>query len=175
GQLRKRVVIAAERDAAQREKPFLGDRKHMRLHPANFVQLDSPIGQSWIDKELLEPFIADRQNFRNNKRRRFTDFREQILNLSDPRKILVIRAVLRRLQRRVVINALHFQLERLFKLEYLGQRPRRFPHSTLPVLKFWVRPLKPGKIFLPLADVGKKVRQVPLVGFGYFRACWYLG
>src|SRR6266851_7764238 len=36
-QLRKGVVVTAKRDAAQREKAFLGHGKHMRLHPANLV------------------------------------------------------------------------------------------------------------------------------------------
>ena len=143
----------------------------MRLHPANFVQLDSPIGQRWIDNELRELFVIDRQNFRNNKRRRFTDFSEQILNLPDPRKVFVVRAVLGQLQRRVVIDALDFQLERLLKLKHFSQRLRRFPYSTLPILKFRIRQLKPGKILLPLAHGGKKLRQIPLVRFGNFRSC----
>ena len=111
-------------------------------------------------------------DFRNNECRRFTDLCEQVLNLANPREILVIRAVLRELQRRVVIDVLDFQLERLLELKHVDQRLRRFPHSTLPLLKFRIRPLKPGKILLPLAHVSKEIRQVPFVGLGNFRACW---
>ncbi len=143
-------------------------------HPANLVQFDSPVAQRGIGNELCELFIVDRQDLRNNKRRRFTDFSEQILNLPDSGEISVIRAVLRKLQRRVVIDPFDFQLERLFKLKHFGKRFCGFPHSTFPVVKLWIPPLKPGKIFLPLAHVGKKMCEIPFVGLGNFSASWYL-
>src|SRR6266567_6048941 len=172
GKLRKCVVVTAERDTTQREKAFLGYGKHIRLHPANFVQLDPPIGQRWIDKKLRESGVVDCLYFGDNKRARFTNLGEQILNLSDPRQVFVIRAVLGQLQRGVVIDAFDFQLERLFKLKYFGKRLRRLPYSTLPPFEFRKRPLKPGKIFLPLADIRKELRQVPFVGLGNLRAGW---
>jgi len=138
------------------------------------VQLDSPIFQRWIENELRELFVADGLDFWNNECRRFTDLCEQVLNLANPCEILVIRAVLRQLQRRVVIDAFDFQLERLLELKHVGQRLRRFPHSTLPLLKFRIRPLKPGKILLPFSGVGKEMREILLVVLGNFRACWDL-
>ena len=44
GQLRKGVVIAAQRDTTQCEKTFLGHRQYVWFHPPNLVQLDSPFG-----------------------------------------------------------------------------------------------------------------------------------
>ena len=70
----------------------------MRFHPPNFVQLDAPVGQCGIGDEFREGLIVDRQDFRNNEGRRFTDFCEQILNLPGAGKIFVIRTVLRQLQ-----------------------------------------------------------------------------
>src|SRR6266702_2460212 len=172
GKLRKCVVVTAERDTTQREKAFLGYGKHIRLHPANFVQLDPPIGQRWIDKKLRESGVVDCLYFGDNKRARFTNLGEQILNLSDPRQVFVIRAVLGQLQLGVVIDAFDFQLERLFKLKYFGKRLRRLPYSTLPTFEFRIRPLKPAKILLPLADIRKELRQVPFVGLGNLRAGW---
>src|SRR5207244_1827685 len=96
----------------------------------------------------------------------FADLREQVLNLSNPRKVFVIGAVLCQLQRRVVIDALDLQIERLFELKHFGQPPRRLPYFALPILKLWICPLKPGKILLPFANIGKKMRQVPLVRVG---------
>ena len=45
----------------------------MWFHPPDFVQLDPPILQRRISDELREPLVIDRQDFRNNKRRRFSD------------------------------------------------------------------------------------------------------
>src|SRR5919106_1868747 len=115
----------------------------MRFHSTNFVQLDSPIGQRWIEHKLCESFIVDRLDFRNYERRRLADLCKQVLNLTDPREILVIRAVLRQLQGCIVIDTLDFQLERLLELKHIGQRLRRFPYSAPPLLEFWIRPLKP--------------------------------
>src|ERR1043166_2043677 len=96
----------------------------------------------------------------------------QVLNLSDPRKVFVIGAVLCQLQRRVVIDALDLQIERLFELKHSCQRLRRLPYSALPLVKLWIRPLQRGKIFLPFADIGKKMRQVPLIRVGNISASW---
>ena len=71
-----------------------------------------------------------------------------------------------------MIDALYSQLERLLKLKHLGQRLRGVPHPALPLLKVWIGSLKPGEILLPFANVGKKLRQVPLLGLGDFRAHW---
>ena len=98
GQLRKGVVVTAECESAQRQKAFLGNRKHMRLHSADFVQLDSPILQSWIGSELSKLFVVDREDFRNDKRCCFADLRKQILNLSDACEVFIVRAVLSQLQ-----------------------------------------------------------------------------
>jgi hypothetical protein len=166
GKLRKRVVVTAESDTPQREKPLLGHGKHMRLHSANLVQLDPPILQLRIGNKLRELLVVDRQDFRNNERRRFTNFCEQILNLADPREVFVVRAVLCQLQRCIVINSFDFQLERFLELKHVGQGLCRFPHCTLPLLKFWIRPLKPGEILLPFAHVSKEMCEVPFVGFG---------
>ena len=76
GQLRKRVVVAAERDAAERKNPLLWLGENVRLHPANLVQLDPPISQRRIDHELCELLIIDRLNFGNNERRCFADLRQ---------------------------------------------------------------------------------------------------
>src|SRR5437868_13383576 len=138
----------------------------MRFHSANLAQLSSPLGQHRIGNELGKSFVVDRQDFWNEKRRGFADFRQQILHPPDPRKKFVVSAVLGQLQGCVVIYALEFQIERLFKLKHLCQRLCRIPYSPFPVLKLWIRPLKPGKIFLPFADIGKNMRQVPLVRVG---------
>ena len=129
----------------------------MRLHPANFMQFDSPVGERWICDELRELFVVDCQDFRNNERRRFADFRKQILNLSKSREIFVVRAILRHLERRVVMGALHLYLERFFKLKNGGQRLRRHTYFALPLLKFRIGPLKPGEILLPFAYIDKKL------------------
>src|SRR5438105_13252611 len=62
GQLRKRVVVAAERDAAERKNPLLWLGENVRLHPANRVQLDPPISQRRTDRHLSEPLIIVRLN-----------------------------------------------------------------------------------------------------------------
>jgi len=144
----------------------------MRLHPANFVKFDSPVGERWICDELRELFVVDRQDFRNNERRRFADFGKQILNLSKSREVFVIRTIPRQLQRGVVMDALHLHLERFFKLKNGGQRLRRLTYFALPLLKFRIGPLKPGEILLPFAYVSEKGRQVPLVGFWYLGTSW---
>src|SRR4030095_2038101 len=107
-----------------------------------------------------------------HKRRGLADLREQVLNLPHPRKIFVIGAVLCQLQRRVVIDALNFQIERFFELKHFSQRLCRLPYSALPVLKLWISPLEPGKILLPFIDIPKKVRQVPLVRVGNISPSW---
>ena len=76
GQLRKSIVVAAECDAAERKNPLLWFGEHVRLHPANLVQLDPPISQRRIDHELCELLIIDRLNFGNNERRCFADLRQ---------------------------------------------------------------------------------------------------
>ena len=164
GQLRKSVVVTAQRDTTQCEKAFLGNRQHMRFHSSNLVQLDSPLSERRIGNEFGKRFFVDRQNFGDKKRSCFADLCEQILDLPNPRKVFVVGAVLRQLQRRVVVDALNLQIERLFEIKHFCQRLRRFPYSALPVLKLWICPLQPGKILLPFADIGKKMRQVPLVG-----------
>ena len=119
GQLRKRVVVAAERDAAERENPFLRLGKHVRLHPANLAQLRPPLRQRRIDNELRELVIGNRLDFRDEKRRRLADLCQQILNLPDARQVFRVRAVFRELERGEVIKSLNFQIERLFKLKTL--------------------------------------------------------
>src|ERR1700686_3610023 len=54
GQLRKRIVVAAKCDAAERKNPLLWLGEHVRLHPANLVQLDPPLRERGIDHELCE-------------------------------------------------------------------------------------------------------------------------
>ena len=76
GQLRKRVVVTTEGDAAERQQTFLGHGKHIRFHPPDFVQLDSPILQRRIGDEIGEPFIVDCQDFRHNKRCGLGNFRK---------------------------------------------------------------------------------------------------
>src|SRR4030095_15818065 len=144
----------------------------MRLHPPNLVQLDSPFGEHGIGDELGKRCIVDRQNLWNDKRGRFANFRQQVLNLSDPRKVFVIGAVLCQLQRRVVINTFYLQIERLFELKHFCQHLRRLPYSPLPLVKLRICPLHPGKILLPFADIGKKMRQVPLIRVGNISASW---
>ena len=73
GELGKCVVVAAQRDIAQREQTFLGHRKHMRSHSSDFVQLDRPILELRIGNEFGKAFILDGEDFRNNKRRRLAD------------------------------------------------------------------------------------------------------
>ena len=134
------------------------------------MQLDSPLSECGSGNEFVERFVVDRQNFRNNKRCRFANLREQILNLPNPRKVFIVGAVLCQLQRREVIDAFDLQIERLFKLEHCRHRLRRLPYSALPLLKLWICPLQPGKILLPFADIGKKLRQVPLIRIGNIAA-----
>src|SRR4029078_9697365 len=45
GQLRKGVVVTAQRDTTQSEKAFLRNRQHMRFHSSKLVQLDSPLSE----------------------------------------------------------------------------------------------------------------------------------
>src|SRR4029077_3260882 len=82
GQLRKRVVITAQRDTTQRQKTFLGHREHVGFHPPSLVQLDSPLAERRIGNEFGKRFVVDRQNLGDKKRRRFADLCEQVLNLS---------------------------------------------------------------------------------------------
>src|ERR1700681_2684301 len=76
GQLRKSILVAAERDAAERKNPLLRLGENVRLHPANLVQLDPPISQRWIDHELRELLVVDRLNFGYHERRCFADLRQ---------------------------------------------------------------------------------------------------
>src|SRR5206468_2218287 len=146
----------------------------MRFHTPNFLQLDSPVLQCWISNEPREFFVVDRQDFRNNKRCRFTDFGYQVLNLSDPCEVFVVRTILRQLQRRVVIDALHLQLERFLKFQNRRQRLRRLTYFALPLLKSRIGALEPGEILLPFAYIGKEMCEIPFVGFGNVRARWDL-
>src|SRR5438477_10074569 len=97
----------------------------MRLQPANFVQFDLPLRQRWIDRELNESLIVDRLDFGNDERERFSDLREQVLNLSDPGEVLSVGVVLRRLERGKVIKAFQFAIEFLLKCQTLRQRSCR--------------------------------------------------
>ena len=75
GQLREGVVITMERSAAEGEQAFLTLAQDMRPHPANFVERNLPILQSWIGDELLPVSIVNRLNFRHNKSGSFRQFR----------------------------------------------------------------------------------------------------
>src|ERR1700724_79074 len=88
GQLRKSVVVAAERDAAKRKQTFLWLGENMRFQPTNLMQFDSPFGQRRIGNELRELFVVDRLNFRNNEGGGLADLGQQILNLPDAGEVL---------------------------------------------------------------------------------------
>jgi len=146
----------------------------MRLQPANFVQFDLPLRQRWVDHELSESLIVDRLDFGNDERERFSDLREQVLNLSDPGEVLSVGVVLRQLERGKVIKAFQFEIELLLKFQTLRQKFCRRAELAFPLFDSRIRLLDPGKIFLPFADIGEQMRQVPFIGLGNFSACWNL-
>ena len=144
----------------------------MRLHPANLLQPRLPLDQRRIGYELREHFIGDRLDFRNEKRRRFSNLCQQILNLPNARQVFGVRAVFRELKRDEVIEPLNFQIERFFKLKTLRQILGRFPKLPFPLRKPRISPLNPGEIFLPLRNVGKKMCEIPFVGVRDFKTSW---
>ena len=68
-------------------------------------------------------------------------------------EVIVVRAILRQLQRSEVINALDLQIEFLLKLEDLRQRLRRFGDATLPFRDSRISPRNPLYVLIPLAYI----------------------
>ena len=124
----------------------------MRTHPADLVERYFPIFKDRISNEFLPESVVDRLNFGHNKRGSFRQLCHQVLQLSDARQVIVVRAILRQLQRSEVINALDFQIELLLKLEDLRQRLRRFGDATLPFRDSRISPRNPLYVLIPLAS-----------------------
>ena len=147
----------------------------MWLHPADFVQLDPPISQRWIGRELCESVIVDGLNFGSDKRCRFANLRQQILDLPNSRKVFRACTVLRELKRGEVTKPFDLHLERFLQLEAIGQTLRGFAHAAVPFLQARISLLDPAEILLPFAHIGEEMRQVPLVRFRNLGASWNRG
>src|SRR5205823_11512375 len=157
---------------AKREQTFLALAQNMRTHPADLVERNFPIFQRRISNEFLPASVVDGLNFGHNKRGSFRQVCHQVLQLSDARQVIVVRAILRQLQRSEVINALDLQIELLLKLEDLRQRLRRFGDATLPFRDSRISPRNPLYVLIPLAYIREQMRQIPLVGLRNIGAGW---
>src|SRR5437588_142070 len=142
----------------------------MRTHPADLVERNFPIFQRRISNEFLPASVVDRLNFGHNKRGSFRELCHQVLQLSDARQVIVLRAILRQLQRSEVINALDLQIELLLKLEDLRQRLRRFGDATLPLRDSRISPRNP--LYVPAT---KPIQSIIIRTSGWFCAMPFAG